>query len=87
MIISHKYQFIFLKTKKTTGTSAEISLSRHCNGNDILTPLINYDEEIRKKLGKKPQNYWIGDNQLYNHISAEKVKNYIGGDIWNSYLF
>jgi hypothetical protein len=30
MIVSHRYRYIFIKTKKTTGTSIEIALSRHC---------------------------------------------------------
>lgn len=30
MIVSHRYRYIFIKTKKTAGTSIEIALSRHC---------------------------------------------------------
>ncbi|MEL6382956.1 MAG: chondroitin 4-O-sulfotransferase, partial [Cyanobacteria bacterium J06626_18] len=30
MIISHEYKFIFLKTRKTAGTSIEIALSKFC---------------------------------------------------------
>ncbi len=57
MIISHKYKFIFLKTKKTAGTSIEISLSRYCGDKDIITPIMFEDEKIRADLGKYPQNY------------------------------
>lgn len=60
MIISHKYKFIFLKTRKTAGTSVEISLSRFCGENDIITPILPQDEVIRKQLGVFPKNY------LYN---------------------
>ncbi|MEO1350277.1 MAG: sulfotransferase family 2 domain-containing protein [Cyanobacteria bacterium J06635_15] len=58
MIICHKYKFIFLKTRKTAGTSIEIGLSHHCERKDVLAPLVPKDEKIRHAhtgLGK--QNY------------------------------
>ncbi len=57
MILSHKYRFIFLKTRKTAGTSIEISLSRYCGRRDVLTPLWCEDEALRRDLGLRPQNY------------------------------
>jgi Sulfotransferase family len=39
MIISFSRNFIFLKTRKTAGTSTEIVLRDLCNDEDILTPL------------------------------------------------
>jgi hypothetical protein len=39
MIISHKHNFIFIKTAKTAGTSIEIFLSKHCDAQDIVTPI------------------------------------------------
>ena len=91
MIIFHKYKFIFLKTVKTTGTSIEISLSRFCGDDDIITPIDWEDEAIRKLLGKKPQNYLDYDAQgnkyqkYFNHITAKKVKSLIEPSIWNGY--
>ena len=54
MIISHKYKYIFLKTNKTAGTSIEIALSKHCDHNDIITPISAEDEAIRK-IGRAVQ--------------------------------
>lgn len=51
MIISHKYKFIFVRTRKTAGTSIEIGLSRFCEKEDVITPIDYEDEEIRKKMG------------------------------------
>lgn len=38
MIISHKYKFIFIKTRKTAGTTIEYNLSKYLGHNDIITP-------------------------------------------------
>src|SRR5258706_13533067 len=58
MIISHVYKFIFIKTNKTAGTSIEIALSRFCGDDDVITPISQEDEAIRRSLGYRgPQNY------------------------------
>ena len=51
MIISHKYKFIFIKLRKTAGTSLEIALSQYCNKDDIITPISKDDENYRKSRG------------------------------------
>lgn len=86
MIISHKYKFIFLKTRKTAGTSIEISLSRYCGVNDIITPISPADEEIRAKFDKYSQNYKVGQKNYYNHIPANEIKSLIGEETWNNYF-
>ena len=47
MIVSRVHKFIFLKTKKTAGTSIEIALSQLCGPDDIITPLTEIDEAQR----------------------------------------
>ncbi len=55
MIVSHKNRFIFLKTFKTGGTSAEILLSKYAGPRDILSPL-GEDEALRMRItGKSAQ--------------------------------
>jgi hypothetical protein len=53
MIICHKYRFIFIKTRKTAGSSVEIALSRLCQEGDIVTPLSieRGEEDLRHREG------------------------------------
>jgi len=57
MILSHKHKFIFIKTEKTAGTSVEITLSRYCGEEDIITPISESDERIRQEFGAYPRNF------------------------------
>lgn len=52
MIISFLRRFIFLKTKKTGGTSVEVALSAFCGPEDILTPIGFDDERLRSPRGE-----------------------------------
>lgn len=51
MIVSHKHRFIFIKTKKTAGTSIEVYLSRLCGPGDVITPI---DPPVE---GHEPRNH------------------------------
>lgn len=57
MIISHKHKFIFLKTRKTAGTSFEIALGDICGPKDIVTRISMKDEIERRKNYRGAQNY------------------------------
>lgn len=58
MIISHKHKFIFVRTRKTAGTSTELALSQLLDDEDIITPFCPRDEKLRIELkAKGPQNY------------------------------
>lgn len=60
MIISEKHQFIFIKTRKTAGTSIELGLAKICGDKGVITPLGNRDEVLRTELGiRAPQNFNI----------------------------
>lgn len=60
MIICHTYRFIFIKTRKTAGSSVEIGLSRVCGPNDIITPLNETagEEDLRRREGGHPPCNW-----------------------------
>lgn len=60
LIISHQYRFIFLRTRKTAGTSIDIALSRFAGPVDVVTPVgpAPHDERLRARLGfRQAQHY------------------------------
>lgn len=60
-IVSHNHRFIFLKTRKTAGSSIEIALSRLCNADDFIIPLSypdDPDEQLRREAGGHPPVNW-----------------------------
>src|SRR4051812_23866543 len=55
MNVSHRHRFIFVRTRKTAGTSVEIALSKFCGPDDIITR--DADDALRHELGYPgPQN-------------------------------
>lgn len=76
MIISHKHKFIFVKTRKTAGTSHEIALSALCGPDDVITAIDPEDEKARLELGgKPPQHYKL---PLRQHSVSERLAMLLG---------
>lgn len=95
MIINKAFKIIFVKTKKTAGTSFEIALSKFCDADDIITPVTPKDEQLRYSLGFKcAQNYkryfwrdfrFQAKGKYYNHIPLVSIKNLVPNAIFNDY--
>ena len=49
MIISYKYKFIFIKTRKTAGSSIQMYLSELCDEKDIITPIDKPEQHYRAR--------------------------------------
>ena len=76
MIISHKHKFIFMKTRKTAGTSIQTALTDFCGIDDIITPDI---DSVGRNIDK---SCWNG----HPHPHLWDVRNLVGEDIFNSYF-
>ncbi len=95
MIVCHEKEIIFVKTKKTGGTSFETAISKFCGPDCIITPITPADEKHRAELGyRTAQNFqdyvWKQDGvrtngQFYNHMPACDVKRAVPPRIWQNY--
>jgi len=90
VIVSHEHGFVFMKTRKTAGTSVEIALSRVCGEDDVITPVTEDDEVLRRaKGGRGPQHYESPPNlerKAFNHMPISMVRKMLGRKKFESYL-
>jgi len=87
VIVSHEHRFVFMKTRKTAGTSVEIALSRVCGPDDVITPVL--EEPLRASLGGRgPQNFEAPplERKAFNHMPVSMVRRMLGRTRFESYF-
>lgn len=83
MIISHSRKFIFIKSRKTAGTSLEAALSRCCSGDDIVTPLGDYRHN-RDDAGRFV-HHALNSAGFEQHDDAISIRDKISPAAWSTY--
>lgn len=78
MILSHSNKAIFIKTKKTAGTSIEVYLGRHCGPRDIITP-VGAEEATAEHHPRNYRGLWNPLPELFGiYGSSERWKRECG---------
>lgn len=72
MLYSCKYNFVFIKTMKTAGTSIEVCLARLIEQDAVVTAI---DPEV---AGHSPRN----EGRFFNHVPAHVVRSELGAEVW-----
>jgi len=88
VIVSHRHRFVFLKTRKTAGTSIELALARVCGPDDVITSLNPRDEETRRAEGLPgPQNVESPPlaRRAFNHMPAKMARQAVGPEVFDAY--
>lgn len=87
MLLSHKYKFIFMKTRKTAGTSIEVDFSQFMGPEDIVTeiwpPVAGHAPRncaTRNPLHRLMRKSW------FNHMPARMVRDLAGRAVFDSYF-
>jgi|688.fasta_scaffold04259_14 hypothetical protein len=73
MIIAHKNRFIFVKSRKTAGSSIQHALATFCEPEDVISGS-GFSRNIDQ----------IGDKNRA-HVEAEEIRCLLGAEVWESY--
>jgi hypothetical protein len=87
VLVSFQNEFIYTKTEKTAGTSVEIFFEPYC-----LPPGGYQEVQFRPEtvtdygvVGHRGPDM-PSDTIWYNHMPAERIRNYLGHDVWNQFF-
>jgi hypothetical protein len=86
MIVSHRKNFIFLKTVKTAGTSVESYFEKWCMPEGDWKQLHGRSEYVSETgiIGERSPH--PSNAKWYNHMSAYNIRRQIGNQIWEKYF-
>ena len=95
LLVSHTHKFIYLKTRKTAGTSVEAYFDQFClppnelsGQHDLVGRQSKYGicsgrNDLARELPIIDPDVQAYD--VYNHMTAKELKDELGSDIWNNY--
>lgn len=87
VLVSFQKEFIYTKTNKTAGTSVEIFFEPYCLPPDGYEQVHFRPETVTNfgVVGHRGPNKPSG-TLWYNHMSAARVRDYLGSDVWDQFF-
>ena len=73
MIVSHRHRFIFIKSRKTAGSSIQVALSQLCGEADFIS-------------GAGVNRNSLGRGKVNSNTPAAAVRKLVGEETWKSYF-
>lgn len=88
MLVSHRKQFIFIKSAKTAGTSVEEYFERWClpEGGYAAAHLRPAEITPQGVVGARHKKFHATSGGYISHLIAESIRDKIGPEIWNRYF-
>jgi hypothetical protein len=84
MLISHPCRFIYLKTRKTAGTSVEIYLEPYCVDPKSYVGELHGRDQVESEWGVVGARART-NAKWYNHMAAARVRELVSSEIWECY--
>ena len=88
MLVSHRYKFIYTKTRKTAGSSVESYFEPFCMSDGEWTQRHLREEYVSAAgiIGFRGKAANVGVARWWNHMPARLIRERIGEDTWKSYF-
>ena len=75
-VISFQYRFVFLKTRKTAGTSIEIDLARHLGPDAVVTP-------VKPAVEGHEARHHVRDGRVLSaHADVREIRDFLGAEVF-----
>ena len=88
MLVSHRYKFIYTKTRKTAGSSVESYFEPFCMPDGEWTQRHLREEYVSDAgiIGFRGKPAQAGDAYWWNHMPARMIRRRLGEDTWRLVL-
>jgi Sulfotransferase family len=87
VLVSHRARFVYMKTRKTAGTTVEMYFERFCvpdgcfAGTEAVAQTVSEVGIVgSRRSGKRGTDVW------QNHMPAKRVRELVGAETWARYL-
>lgn len=89
MLISHRFKFIYLKTRKTASTSVEVYFEPCCvDPERVEPPSQARAPEVSEwgVVGGGSRFFWEVNRVWFNHMPAVRVRDAVSAESWEKYV-